>query len=100
MNKTVITIGIIILLGVLFVGIAAVAIIRPDVDITILIGFAGTSITTIISFVVLFYGLNKVNERTDRIEKNTNGINTALLSRVTGHGEDTIQRFKEEVKHD
>lgn len=93
MNKTAIALAIIALVMLESVAVVAVAIYSPDILFTV-IAFFGSSLTTLITAIVIIYNLSKTNEKVDKIEKQTNGMNTALLSAVTGHSEDTIERYK------
>lgn len=93
MNRTAIALGILGVTAIMFTGVIVVALFRPDATATV-IAFVGSTLGTLVSMSVLLYGLNSVNKKVDHIEKNTNGINTALLTQITGHGEDTINRMK------
>lgn len=93
MNKTLITLAIIGLIAIMFLGVILIAAWKPD-SLGTIIPFVGTTLGTTISMVVLFYSLGKTNAKVEKIEHNTNGINTALLAQVTGHSEDTIDRIK------
>lgn len=93
MNKTAIALAFVALVVVESVAVVAVAIYAPDITL-IVIAFFGSSLTTLITAVVIIYNLDKTNQKVEKIEKQTNGINTALLATVTGHGEQTIERMK------
>lgn len=93
MNRTAITLGIMGLVAIMFGGIIVLAIVRPDAT-AIVIAFCGSTLATLISAVVMFYGLDKTNKKIDKVERQTNGINSALLARATGMSEQTIDRHK------
>lgn len=97
MNRTAITLAIVALIGIMFSGVVILAIFRPDATATV-IAFIGQTLTSLITAVVIFYNLDKVSKKVEKVERQTNGINTALLAQVTDHSEDTIQRYKGEGK--
>ena len=93
MNKTAIVLGVIILVIIESLAVVLVATIAPEIVSTV-IAFFGSSLTTLITAIVIIYNLSKTNEKVAKIEKQTNGANTALLMAVTGHSEQTIDRLK------
>jgi uncharacterized membrane protein YgaE (UPF0421/DUF939 family) len=99
MNKTAITLSIVALVAIMFVGIIVIAAFKPEA-LTTLIPFVGTTLATLVSTVVIFYGLGKTNEKVDKIEHNTNGINSALLASALERSEDTIERWKNPEKEE
>lgn len=86
MNKTVVAVAIVVMVTVMFSGVILVALFRPDATATI-IAFVGSTVTTIVGVIVIIYNL-------DKVIKQTNGINSVLLSKATGASEDTIERAK------
>lgn len=89
MNKTVIALGTMFMITAMFTGVVLIAILRPDATATI-IGFTGQTLTSIVGFIILFYNV-------DKVVKQTNGINTALISKSTGIPEAEIERMKNET---
>lgn len=93
MNKTLITISILTLVAIMFIGIIIIAALKPD-SLDRVIPLMASTLGSVVTLVVLIHGLGKTNEKVDKIEKNTNGINSALMASALGRTEDTIERWK------
>lgn len=91
--KTSIILAVIVLIAIMFTGVIIIALFRPDATATV-IAFVGSTLTTTVGTIVVLYNLRKTNEKVDRVEKQTNGINSSLLVSVTGQSISEIERHK------
>lgn len=86
MNKTLITLALFGLVALGIIGSVLILEFQPDS-----FGQFTQFIITITAFAltvtVTIYGLDKVNTKVERIEKNTNGINTALRNAAIKSGQ-------------
>lgn len=86
MNKTAIALAVMAMIIFMFAGVVLIALFRPDATATV-IAFTGQTLANVVGFIVVFYNL-------DKIVKQTNGANTALISKVTGIPEEDIEKMK------
>lgn len=93
MNKTLITLSILALVAIMFIGIIIIAAVNPN-SLDKVIPLLASTLGSVITLVVMIHGLGKTNEKVDKIEKNTNGVNTALMAAALGRTEETIERWK------
>ena len=92
-NQTSIIIAVLSLVAIMFTGVVVIALYRPDATATV-IAFVGSTLTTTVGAIVVLYNLNKVKQVAERVEKQTNGINTAMLAKVTGMSAEEIDSHK------
>lgn len=85
-SRLYITLALITMVIIMFCGVTVIALIKPEAVATI-VAFVGSTLTTTITAVFI---LNKLN----KVERQTNGINTALLASTTGMSKDEIDSHK------
>lgn len=90
MNKTAIVLGLFGIIAVSIAGAVLIAILRPDASASF-IAFIGTTLTVAIGAVAT---IGAVSTTLKRIEKQTNGTNTALLAATTGIPTEVITAMK------
>lgn len=91
LSKNLAFIAVFVLLGLGIVGVLLLHLFRPDASATFIqtiVTFAGILTTTI----TLLYGLGKVNERIEVVQRQTNGTLSKLMEENT-RKEDVIQRL-------
>lgn len=72
MNKNVVFVSVVIMAIVGIIAGAVLAIFKPEGFLTFT-GFIGTTIIVVTGFAASFYALNKVSEKVERVDKQTNG---------------------------
>lgn len=72
MNKNIVFVAIAALTGIGFIIGGILAVFRPEGFLTFT-GYVGTTIISITGFAIAFYSLNKVGEKIEQVEKQTNG---------------------------
>lgn len=85
-SRLYVTLAVIALVMVMFAGVVLIALLRPEAVATV-ISFVGSTLTTAIAAVLILIKVNKV-------ERQTNGINTALMVKATGMTEEEIDGHK------
>lgn len=92
-NGTVVAVALVIGLILALVTVALIVVFRPDASATV-ITFAGTFLSVLVGFGTLVLGLNRIGAAVEQVQKQTNGLNTALAAKVTGIAPSVIETLK------
>lgn len=101
MNKTILIVCYFMLAAICFTGVIIIAIYKPDSTATV-IGFVGVMLATVASSTMLFYGLDKTQQKIAKVEENTNGNNNKLQADLAERNAELIllSRENERLRND